>query len=241
MGNLDELLPPEGGDGEAAPTPQAEAPAPEVTAEPVAAEAETAEQKASRERDERGRFKAKDEQPMVPLAALHETRDKVRDLEARLAAIAQPQPQPQQVPDMFEDPEGYQNHLQSQLQSAIYLERRNISHRFAIQQYGEEAVSEAVQWGEQVCNANPQFNAALLASPDPVGTVVAEYQRQKMLSQIGSDPKEIEAYLAWKQAQTAPPPAASAAPAIPNSLATEQSARGGPAYQPPSLEQILKG
>jgi hypothetical protein len=121
---------------------------------------------------------------------------------ARLAAVSQPQNQQQpQVPDMFEDPEGYQAHQQQQLQSAIYLERRNISHRFAIQQFGPDAVAEAVQWGAQVCEGNPQFNAALLSSPDPIGLVVSEYQRQQVLSQIGTDPKQIQAFLAWQQAQ----------------------------------------
>jgi hypothetical protein len=58
---------------------------PEATPEPVA---ETVEQKGP-VRGPDGKFAKKDEEPvMVPLAALHETRDKVKDLEARLRALS---------------------------------------------------------------------------------------------------------------------------------------------------------
>ena len=224
----------------------AEAPVGEVQAEPTPetveaqpeAEQETAEQKESRERDERGRFKARDaEQPMVPLAALHETRDKVRDLEARLAAM-NPPPVQQQVPDMFEDPEGYQAHLANQVQQTVFNQTLNISEEMTRQQVGAELVDQATEWARQVFAVNPAAHQIFASQRNPYGWLVSEYQRQSAMSRIGSDPKQIEAFLAWQQAQQAPTPQAR----IPDTLADAQSSRAAAVpHTPPSLDDILSG
>ena len=231
MDNLDDFLG-ASPDGEAAPVA-------EVTpAEPVAAEpAETEEQKATRERDERGRFKAKEaEEPvMVPLKALHETRDEVKALKAQLESLRQPQPE---VPDMFADPEGYQAHQRSELQNAILNERLNLSEELAVDKHGEEAVEQAKQWGLAAFQANPALYQSFISQRNPYGFLVNEYRKQSMLSQL--DPKEFDAFLAWKEAQKAPA-APVAAPPVPDTLADAQSARGSPeAYRVPSLDEILK-
>lgn len=216
------------------------------TTEPQTAEAtgttETETEAQKRERDERGRFKAKEQdQTMVPLTALHETRDKLRALETELSQMRQPPPQPQAPPDMFEDPEGYQRYQSQQMVTALYQERRNFSQRFAVEKYGEQTVSEACQWGFERCAADPAFNQALYHSPDPIGAVVQQYQREQSLSKLNADPAKIDEFLAWQAAQQAAPQQQQPAP-IPTSLASQQSARGDATnYQPPSLEEILKG
>jgi hypothetical protein len=204
--------------------PEAEAPAVEPEAAPVETEAQ------KRERDERGRFKAKDEQPqdqtMVPLTALHETRDKVRALEAELQRLRpQQQSQPEVVPDIWEDPEGYQNHLAQTVRQATLNATLNLSEELVRQSAGNETVDAAQQWGQQAFQANPALFQQFISQRNPYGFLVQEYQRQTALSKLG-DPKDIDAFLAWKAAQAqiqqqpaqatpqpeAPPPSIASAP-----------------------------
>jgi hypothetical protein len=213
-------------------TPVAEAPA-EAPAEPTPEpEGETAEQKATRERDEKGRFKAKEqEQPvMVPLQALHETRDEVKALKQQLAAL-QPQQQPQapQVPDIFENPEGYTQYLQSQIAQTTLNDRLNLSEEMVRQSTGDETVNAAQEWGRQMLAANPMFAQTFYAQRNPYGFLVGEYKRHQTLSQLGNaDPKEIEAFIAWKNTQQQPgaTPNPEPSPAPPRSIASATSAGG---------------
>lgn len=202
MDNLEFLDAGEPANGEVAPVVEAEVEAP---AEPVVAEAESEQKGPVRGPDGKFAKKEADDGPMmVPLKALHETRDELRALKAEVERSRQPQQQPQ-VPDMFEDPDGYQRHQNQMIQQAIYQERLNISGRFAAQQYGAETVTAAMEWGQARCVEDPAFNAAVMSNPDPVGYAVQQYQREQMLSQLGGDPKELQAFLAWKQAQQASP------------------------------------
>jgi hypothetical protein len=209
MDNLEFLDAGQPANGEVAPTPQAEAPtqeaAPVTGEQPTEPVAETAEQKATRERDERGRFKAKeaDEPVMVPLKALHETRDEVKALKAQLEALNRPQQEPQ-VPDMFADPEGYQAYLAHSVRETVLNQTLNISEEMTRQQAGDEIVNEATEWARQAFQANPAFYQSFIQQRNPYGFLISEYRRQQAFSQIG-DPKEIEAFLAWKQAQSAAP------------------------------------
>lgn len=199
------------------------APNPGAVEQPVEATPE-------RPRDEHGRFAPKDEKPepvMVPLAALHETRDKVRDLEARLAAQQQPTVQtPPATPDVFEDPEGFTTAIQQQIKQAVYAERLNFSHATAAQKYGDETVQAAIEWGRAKCGSDPYFNATVMDNPDPVGFAVQQYQREQIASSV--DLSEYEQFKAWKaaqaQAQTVAPVAAVQAP--PRSIATAPSSGG---------------
>lgn len=231
MDNLDFLDSPEG-ENEAA-QPEAE-----VTQEAPEGEAKTEaeDEKPSQPRGPDGKFASKkaDEPVMVPLAALHETRDKVKVLESQLAALTQPQQQQAQVPDMFENPEGYHNYIQNQIVANTLNERLNVSEEMARQSAGEETVNAAQEWGRQVIAANPAFAQHFYAQRNPYGFLVKEFQRQQALAAVGDvDPTEIEEFRNWKAAQAA-------APKVPTSLATAQSARGSAGnYQPPSLEEIL--
>lgn len=168
----------------------------------AAPQEETTAQKEARERDEKGRFKAKDEPIMVPLKALHETRDEVRALRSQLEALQpQAQPQVQQVPDIFENPEGYAAFLQSQIQSVTLNERLNTSEELVRQTAGDETVNAAQEWGRQMLASNPAFAQAFYQQRNPYGFLVKEHQRFQTVSQLGDDPDQIKAFLAWKSAQ----------------------------------------
>jgi hypothetical protein len=248
MDNLDFL------DGAAAPVEDVQP----ANVEPAAEPAPEPQPEPQTPRDEHGRFAPKaaaepapaepsapapaeppkPEPIMVPLAALHETRDKVKDLEAQLGQFRQaqqPQPQPVQAPDPYEDPEGFAAFQQQQTHAAIYASNLNWSARVAELQHGKELVASVMEWGKARCDADPYFNARLHASQDPVGLAIEEFQRSNI------DPSDYAAFTAWKTAQAAtsqaqPQPAQAAAPptpAPPQSIVSAPSAGG--------LQQIATG
>lgn len=215
-------------DGESEAVEAVETPAePEIPVEQV--EAET---KPDQPRDEGGRFavkpadEPKSDPVMVPIQALHETRDKVRDLEAKLSQFEQPAPV--ETPDVFEDPKGFQSHLEQQFEQRLYQHTLNVSHRFAVQQHGKEAVDAAVEWGRQRCAADSHFNAQVFSSPDPINFAVEQYQREQIASQV--DPGEFQQFQAWKaaqaQAQQEQPAASAGQPTPPRSLASVPASGG---------------
>lgn len=210
MDNLDFLDSPEGGNDAAQPVETAvEQPKEEAQPQPEAEQPQEEQPKAepppSRERDEKGRFKPKEEPKdgpvMVPLSALHETRDKVKALEAQLAQFSQPQQQPQPIPDVFENPDGFYQHIQQQIAQTALNDRLNLSEEMTRQAAGDEAVNAAQEWGRQQFAANPALAQQFYQQRNPYGFLVQQYQRQQALETLGDDPKEIEAFKAWKAAQ----------------------------------------
>lgn len=184
-------------------TEEPEAETVETRAEPEAP-VEQPEAEAKDERPHDGRFAPKQaegpkpEPVMVPLQALHEARDRARDLEARLVAATQPTQQPE-GPDVFSDPEGFKDDIVGTMSEQLYAQTLNWSHKFAVQQHGPEAVEQAVEWGEQRCAADPSFNQQVRANPDPIGFAVEQYKREQIVSQV--DHGEYQQFQAWKAAQ----------------------------------------
>jgi len=168
---------------------------------------------------------------MVPLTALHETRDKVKDLEARLAKL-QPQPAPVEIPDRYEDPEGYEAYQEAVIQNRLLNITLNTSERFAKKEHGAETVEAAKAWATQRFASDPLYQQQVLADQDPYERVVTDYRRDQLFSKV-SDPSEFDAFLAWKAANAtlaATPPGAAPpnpTPTIPpRSLASAPSAGG---------------
>ena len=233
MDNLDFLDSPEGENAETQPveTVETEEAQPQPEAETPQEEQPKAEESPSRERDEKGRFKPKEEQKdgpvMVPLSALHETRDKVKALEAQLAQFSQPQQQPQPVPDVFENPDGFYQHIQQQIAQTALNDRLNLSEEMTRQAAGDETVNAAQEWGRQQFAANPALAQQFYQQRNPYGFLVQQYQRQQALETLGDDPKEIEAFKAWKaaQAQIQQQPNTET-PTPPKSIASATSAGG---------------
>lgn len=238
MDNLEEFL---GASPEAA----------EVTPEPVEAkaqepevEAPEGETKPERPRGPDGKFAKKEEPVMVPLQALHETRDELKALKVELEALRQPKPAPEAtpVPDVFEDPQGYTQHLQSQISQVALDTRLNLSEELVRQSAGDEIVNAAQEWGKQQLASNPALAQAFYSNRNPYGFLVKEYQRQQTLAELGDDPTLIEEFKTWRAARNAPQPAPAPTPEIPNTLADAQSARGSSAvaFHVPTLDEILK-
>ena len=186
---------------EAAPEPQAEQPAaPEAPAAP------------------------QPQQPppgFVPLAALQEARQ-------QLQAARQAPPPP--APDLYEDPEGYQAHVEQE-RHRVNLEW---SQRWAAEKHGAELTATVMEWAKTRADQDPAFNQRALQNPDPVGFAMQEYQRDQALA-LFSKPETVQAFLAWQsQTQTpqqpvtitAPAPIPHQQPTPPRSLASAPAAGG---------------
>lgn len=177
----------------------------------------------------------KPEPQNVPLAAHLDERERRQAAEARAKAAEErlaAQQQPQQVPDMFEDPDGYSAYQDQKVQAALYQANLRWSERIATSEHGKETVAEAKKWGIERCETDPYFNAKVGSSEDPVGFVVMEWKREQIASQVSPD--DFAQFQAWKQAQAqlqAPAPDNPAPPTSPRtppprSLASAPSAGG---------------
>lgn len=224
MDNLDEVFP----------EAETEAETPEVEVkEEIVEETPPAEEEA-------GDPEVEEREPrQVPINALLDERDKRKALEARIAEFEaqQQQKQPEaEVPDPYDDPKGYADYQQQQINAARVEAKFEISDRFARQQHGEETVQGAIDWAAAKAQAEPMFAAQYMQQQDPIGWIVQQHKRDAMLADIGDSPDdwfEREAAKRGWQKQDAPAAAAVAAvepkqataPAkVPRSLASQGSA-----------------
>lgn len=135
----------------------------------------------------------------APLAALLDERDqKKAEREGRLAAERERDElraklQPATVPDPYEDPQGFEQHVQSRVQSVIRQERLNTSYQIASVRHGREAVEEARLWAIDRAQKDPAFSASLDMQSDPVDWIVHQHKRDGLLSQIGD--KSLEDFI----------------------------------------------
>jgi hypothetical protein len=267
MDDLDEFL--KGNDEQ--PVVENETPqAPETQAQQEATPAEVAEPEAKAEgpaRDEKGRFAPKgekepdvsptSEEPKLDHAALigerrrrQEAEDRLREYEARLAQLQQPQFQPQQqgIPDRWEDPEGYDRYLIAQASAlaeeramhAVQTQRIYSSAVAARAKYADYGDAHAV-FGEMV-QQNPMLFQQMVTAPDPAEFAYQTAKTEMEIRQYGGIDKLVQARVQAELAK-AQTPAPAPTPSIPDTLADAQSARGSSAasaFTVPSLDDILR-
>ena len=138
--------------------------------------------------------KAEEPKPqMVPLAALHEERDRRKALEAQLAA--QPRKEPEPMPDVFDDAEGYTKRLQTDIQQTAQTVRLDLSEDLARQTHGDELVDAAMEAFKP--HANTALHQQILAARNPYAELVRWHKQQEIAAQIGNDPD------AWREAERA--------------------------------------
>ena len=189
-------------------------------------------------------IEAKPDPGFVPITVVLDERDKRKQLEAELAQFRaqQQQPQPVQVPDMLDDPEGYAQHQAQFVQNAALNVKLDMSEEFARQQHGDEIVDKAREWALQQFQRRPGFQQEVFGQRNPYGYVVQQFQREQIASSVTAD--DFAQFQAWKQAQAQlsqqAAPAAPTAPAIPpRSLASAPAAGGINAEIPQSDEEIF--
>ena len=141
----------------------------------------------------------------VPLAALLEVRQELQQLKS----LATPKPQPVPAPDVFEDPQGYQKHMQTELRNATTQAKLEMSRFMAEEKFGKEQVDAMVEY----YNQHPEKTAAFLNAPSPFHAGMAEYNSARVAQEIGNDPAafkekmkaelraELQAEMVTKQAR----------------------------------------
>lgn len=188
----------------------------------------------------------------MPVTALRDERRKRQDLERKLAEYEQQvqraqAPPPPQRPDLFEDPDGALEHIQTQFRQELTRQRLDMSVTMAKSQHDDYPEAEAAFVA--AVHANPGLYDQMMADPHPAGFAYRVGQQVMALREIGPDPvayrervrKEYEAELRQGQPEQ---PADRSPPrqSLPPSLAggRDTSGRFAPAWGgPPSLKDIL--
>lgn len=116
--------------------------------------------------------------------------------QARLRQIEQSQQPQQEVPDVFENPQGFQSHITQTFEQKLRAQEVNFSMRLAHMQYKgdfDEAYSAALRRREAGDMATIQ---SILNSQDPGEALVRWHRQQKLYEQTGGD---LTAYLTKRQ------------------------------------------
>ena len=186
---------------------------------------------------------AKVEDPtMVPLAALQAERASNRSLKDRLDRIegTLAQKPAAALPDVFEDPQGFQRAVDERVTDATRHMMAEVSERLTRTAQGDAVVDEAFQAAE-AAGVIGQFNGR----KDGWGDLVKWHKSQKALSEIGDDPaayaQRVEAEMRTKimaemAVQSVKPALASPSLAGQPNVGT----RAAPAWSgPTSLDDVL--
>jgi len=162
-----------------------------------------------------------------------------RELEQLRANAPRPQAQaPQQAPDPYEDPVGYNAYVQQTVQETEWKMRAEMSGRFAEQIHGKDKVEAAVAWAQEQGAKDPTLGQRVQANTDPVGFVVQEYERSRTLQTLaGKSPEDFAREYAASQGWIVSEPGAPApilkpsSPMPPKGLATAPG-KGGVGQAP---------
>lgn len=172
-----------------------------------------------------------------------EAEQRLAELEAKLQQLQNP---PQPAPDMFENPEGWQNHFGGQIrqqasQEASFNSLLNTSEMLCRDKYDD--FDEAKAKFMELAEANPVLAQQALSDPHPwrkAYTLVKNHEKMEALG--ATDTVSLEARLREQiRAELEAELKARPQVEIPTSLATAQSGRGiaGGPYNTPTIDEIL--
>lgn len=148
------------------------------------------------------------QQRSVPLAAFLEVQNKLKaELEAKDKKLSELEEKaskapdfstffkkaPEETPSVYDDEQGFYAASRDTIQAESYNTRFGISANFAVKQYGQDTVQQAMAEFDQASQNNPLLRQALDQSYDPVGEIVTWAQTQKTLRQI-QEAGGLEAY-----------------------------------------------
>jgi hypothetical protein len=88
-------------------------------------------------------------------------------------------------PDIFQDPNAWQQHNQNQFQSQVEKVKFDLSEDWARDKYGDQKVDAALQWVGQ--NIGPAEQMRISSGRNPYRELVKLYDERQTLSQIGGD------------------------------------------------------
>ena len=124
----------------------------------------------------------------VPIDAMLSEREKRQAAERELETLRQTQQKPAtDVPDPFDDPQGYAAYNREQIEQQTTALRFQFSDQFARQVHGAEAVDAAAAWAQEKAKANPAFAMSYMREQNPIDWIVREHKRDALLSDIGDN------------------------------------------------------
>lgn len=180
----------------------------------------------------------------VPLAALLEVRDGNKALKAELENLkqaSQPAPEPETVPDPIDDPQGFAEYTQRQIQAGVGQAQQQFNSRLldmseasAIKTHGADKVDAVKEW---FATQPPSVQQDIQGQADPYDYAIQQHQRETMTATLTADPEKLDRILKLLEGKETP------APTVPGTTATHQSvgARKGPEWGGPTpLEDIFK-
>lgn len=139
--------------------------------------------------------------------ALEIERLKAANYERELAQFRQQQQQrpKEPAPDIYENPEGYRQHIETQYEARLTQMKLEQSEFLASRDYGAELVGEVKQWAARLDDARAQH---LLAQASPFHAAVEAFRQEKAAAQLKEHDYDLEKlkakWLAELQAQQAP-------------------------------------
>lgn len=146
-----------------------------------------------------------------------------RELQARLQQLQQPK---QEAPDWYENPQEAAQFQSKTIEQQFQARMMQQSKFFAERDFGADTVNEAIAYFDQ----HPEQSQQFVSHPSPFHAAVDYYKRQKVATEIGSDPEaykaklreellaELKAEMTQPKSQPSkpksPPPSAAKAPAV---------------------------
>lgn len=134
----------------------------------------------------------------VPITAMLDEREKrqaaerrAAELEQRMRFFEQSQQRPE-VPDVFENPQGFTQHVNSTVTEAMVTAHLNMSEMLARDKFGDEEVNAALE-AVKAAGLAQHF----VSQRNPYGELVKWHRQQKVAQEIGSDPE------AWRAKERA--------------------------------------
>lgn len=172
-----------------------------------------------------------------------EAEAKLAEMEQRLQALQTP---PQPAPDMFEEPEGWQQHFRGDVvttavQQATLNAKLDMSEMMVRQAQPDFEDMKATFL--ELAKDNPVLVQQALNDPHPWNKAYQIAQNHKAMQELGAtNVSDLEAKLREKIQAELASQAPAQTPSLPNSLADSQSSRtSAGAFKPPSLDDILNG
>lgn len=124
---------------------------------------------------------------------------RAQELERQLQTLTQKQnTTPQEAPDVFDDPEGYQQFHASQMQQAVMQTKSEMSWFMAEREFGQDAVKEADAWVRQ---QPPAVFQQLAASPSPYHAAIDAMKRERAMNALKDHDYDIEKLIASRAPQ----------------------------------------
>lgn len=133
----------------------------------------------------------KDNGHFIPSHVALDWRDQNKEMRRQLAEYERREreaQQRQQIPDPANDPYAYAQYQQTMFQDQLRQQGLDMSHRFALQQHGQDVVDKATAWAYQKGMSDPSFDFAFSQQADPVAWVIAQYKQNEFVTQAYSDP-----------------------------------------------------